>query len=106
MLRNIILFSWLETTWYLTYILIVTICLYLFVYSFIYFFIFCRDISFLYDATVPEKTDSTGKSLVTPASDKSKTSPGNKQLELVEKNKGESSLEAMVKFRIEIYLET
>lgn len=53
-----------------------------------------RDISFLYDATVPG-SDSPGKSLVTPPSDKSKTSPGNKQLELVEQNKGESNLEVM-----------
>ncbi|KAJ7337274.1 Axonemal dynein light chain domain-containing protein 1 [Desmophyllum pertusum] len=40
-----------------------------------------RDISFLYDATIPENTalDSAGKQS---ASDKSKTSPGDRQLEL------------------------
>lgn len=61
----------------------------------------CRDISFLYDATVPEKTalDSAGKQLVMSASDKNKTSLGNKRLELVEKNRGESDqdIHVMVK---------
>lgn len=60
--------------------------------------LFCRDISFLYDANVPDKKilDSAGKQLITPASYENKTSPGDKQLELVEKSRGES--ETMVKF--------
>ena len=62
---------------------------------------FLRDISFLYDATGPDKTslDSAGKSLVTPASDKSKTSPKNKQLDFVGKSKGESGQEDVVSIK-------
>ena len=62
---------------------------------------FHRDISFLYDATGPDKTslDSAGKSLVTPASDKSKTSPKNKQLDFVGKSKGESGQEDVVNIK-------
>ena len=62
---------------------------------------FHRDISFLYDATGPDKTslDSAGKSLVTPASDKSKTSPKNKQLDFVGKSKGESGQEDVVSIK-------
>lgn len=62
---------------------------------------FHRDISFLYDATGPDKTglDSAGKSLVTPASDKSKTSPKNKQLDFVEKSKGEIGQEDVVNIK-------
>ena len=64
-----------------------------------------RDISFLYDATVPDKTglDSAGNPLVTLSSDKNKTSPGSKQLELVEKTKGESDQEAVVNIRIDLF---
>lgn len=62
--------------------------------------LFCRDISFLYDATLPEKTalDSAGKTLSTLSSDKNKASPADRQLELVEKNKGEIDQGNMVKF--------
>lgn len=50
-----------------------------------------RDISFLYDATMPEKTslDSAGKTLSILSSDKNKASPPDRQLEPVEKSKGE-----------------
>jgi len=66
---------------------------------FLFFLFFHRDISFLYDATGADKTslDSAGKSLVTPASDKSKTSPKNKQLDFVGKSKGKSGQEDVVK---------
>ena len=59
-----------------------------------------RDISFLYDATVPEKTalDSAGKTLSILSSDKNKASPPDRQLELVEKSKGEIDRGNMVKF--------
>lgn len=62
-------------------------------------FLFHRDISFLYDATVPEKKalDSAGKTLSILSSDKNKASPPDRQLELVEKNGGEIDQGNMVK---------
>ena len=61
--------------------------------------VLCRDISFLYDATVPEKTavDSVGKTLSMLSSDKSKASPPDRQLGLVEKNRGELDQGNMVR---------
>ena len=49
---------------------------------------------------MPEKTvlDSTGKTLSILSSDKIKASPPDRQLELVEKNKGEIDQGNMVKF--------
>ena len=49
---------------------------------------------------MPEKTalDSTGKALSILPSDKNKASPPDRQLELVEKNKGEIDQGNMVKF--------
>lgn len=54
----------------------------------------------MYDATVPEKTalDSAGKTLSILSSDKNKASPPDRQLELVEKSKGEIDHGNMVKF--------
>ena len=53
----------------------------------------------MYDATVPEKKalDSAGKTLSILSSDKNKASPPDRQLELVEKNKGEIDQGNMVK---------
>ena len=61
--------------------------------------LFFRDISFLYDATVPEKRvlDSAGKQLVMSRPDGIKMSPGDKHLERAEKSR-ESEKDAMVKF--------
>lgn len=61
--------------------------------------LFFRDISFLYDATVPDKRvlDSAGKQLVMSGPDGIKMSPGDKYLERAEKSR-ESEKDAMVKF--------
>ena len=58
---------------------------------------FFRDISFLYDATVPDKTglDSAGNPLVSSGAF-NKTSPGKKQLDLLEKSTEENDQEAVV----------
>lgn len=55
-----------------------------------------RDISFLYDATSPERADSSGKPVIKTGSEKSKTLTGSKQLELLTKSKDENDQDAMV----------
>ena len=56
----------------------------------------CRDISFLYDATSPERADSSGKPVIKTGSEKSKTLTGSKQLELLTKSKDENDQDAVV----------